>query len=353
MDDDGLGVYGVKIESCYFNGAIPSSWIVRKDIPHWHTNEADVDQRLKKQRVEHANIRKIFAVVRSRDKTHVFMEYGEQGLDEYMEADQSAGTSLDSKLVEFQRLLGLADAVKFLHDEAADPETLVQEPIRHGDIKAANVVVFKDDAGDTLWKLSDFGISCIGQSTGRGASVDQLTFCPPEFMEGIIPPQAKTIKGDVWSMGCVAMVWLIWLMDGMTGLQAFREACINRPSRATGDSPNRRFFIIESNKLGAARKLAGGSSTGDFDVTMRTDEGDQRFAMKLNPAIEAYIEGICGDTVSRPAREKTFVRGVVNALRKTALVPDPDRRGTMMEFCDELKWVLTEVRSDGPQTGSS
>ena len=357
-EDTGFGIFKVKVDPANAHG-FPADFIARKDIPHGHTNEEEVGRRLKKQKVMHTYIRKIHGVVRSKHKTHIFMELADCSLLEHMQLDEIPGTSLETKIASFEELMGPADALKFLHCDAIDPDTGAQEPIRHGDIKADNVVPITDQDGNVLYKLSDFGIACIGKEK-KGPCVDQLTCCPPEFLANLIPGRDRSIRGDVWSFGCLCIIWLVWLLDGMgeddgsKGLRHFQKRCWNKPTAASGDSPNQRFFIIEDNVERAENDFLGREGDSrDFETHMRTDDADHPVVMKLNPAVEAYVEHICGEDDDRGGREKTFIRKAFAALKDIALVPDPAKRGTMGHLCDALKQVIANARSDIPQTGPS
>lgn len=353
-----VGLYRVMIDPPYFRGSIPAGWVVRKDVPCDKTNEAKVDQRLKQQKVMHAHIRKIYGIDRSPERTHIFMEWTDEGsLEDYMRRDKIPSTRFETKIAWFAKLLGPADALRFMHHDALDPESQLHEAICHGDIRPDNIMLFIEDRR-ILLKISDFETSCIGQDGRKGcAYISQLVYCPPESMEGLVAAPAKSTKGDVWSMGCLLFEWLVWLWHGFgnestasRGLQVFRRSCKHRPTAATGDLPNDRFFVVQSNESGSSISTSGSkSSRKDFPVYIRTENRDCPTVIELNPAIDAYVERIGGNCGLPWTREQNFVRKVFAVLKEHALVPNPAERGTMIALCDALKKVVESACSDIPQ----
>ncbi|KAI0523946.1 hypothetical protein F5B22DRAFT_423512 [Xylaria bambusicola] len=117
-----------------------------------------------------------------------------------------------------QQLGGLASALYTLH----------QGGWRHGDVKPENILRFKDRTTLGILKLGDLGLAKTHhQSTALRQAptttrVGTMRYEPPETVVSNNQPRSR--KYDIWSMGCVTMEFVIWLLYGPTGLNEFSRA---------------------------------------------------------------------------------------------------------------------------------
>lgn len=88
---------------------------------------------------------------------------------------------------------------------------------RHGDIKPENILWFDDALGTGgLLKISDFGESelnsRLSKTKRRSNVVNTRTYSPPECdLETKIIRQSS----DIWSLGCVFMEFVTWMLGGV------------------------------------------------------------------------------------------------------------------------------------------
>ena len=107
---------------------------------------------------------------------------------------------------------------------------------RHGDISPRNILWYddgdSDDEDDQLrgtLKITNFGqaeISLLPSKTTRGEVLSTLTYRPPEddFPDSIIQ-----LSYDIWSLGCVYLEFVTWLVGGHELVKSFSR------SRAVAD----------------------------------------------------------------------------------------------------------------------
>ncbi|KAI0479745.1 kinase-like domain-containing protein [Xylaria cf. heliscus] len=92
----------------------------------------------------------------------------------------------------------------------------------HGDIKPENILLFGGDRQGSchVWKIGDFGVSNRFLVATRGGDIPKgftPTYQSPEHqVEGRIDDCA-----DVWSLGCVLLETVIWMLRGWDGLVHF------------------------------------------------------------------------------------------------------------------------------------
>ncbi|GAW21860.1 hypothetical protein ANO14919_113860 [Xylariales sp. No.14919] len=135
------------------------------------------------------------------------------------------------------QMVGIVDGIEKLHGEH-------NEGTRHGDIKPANILIFKkgeDDKGEL--KIADVGLAkyhttytrerISATTTNRGSR----RYEPPEVGKSEVgepglgsshqPFRKFSRKYDIWSLGCTFVEFLIWLFYGPQKLKAFFNECKN------------------------------------------------------------------------------------------------------------------------------
>lgn len=150
-----------------------------------------------------------------------------------------------------EQCLGLADGLHRIHNTqlsfSHEPEHRLAVPGlgngpedktcgRHGDIKPQNILWFKHEPnkyGHGVLKISDFGLArfhsyMTTKVSPVGISVSQ-TYKAPEFElnEEISRPY------DVWSLGCLYLEFITWLVLGWQGVNEFSlKRCQDQDCRA-------------------------------------------------------------------------------------------------------------------------
>ncbi|KAH7161677.1 kinase-like domain-containing protein [Dactylonectria macrodidyma] len=116
---------------------------------------------------------------------------------------------------------------------------------RHGDIKCDNILCFQVAGASDQYVLviSDFGLSDFNRDTSRSNIPNQRIPAVP----GYRPPECD-IKGglvsrayDIWTMGCLFLEFLTWLLGGPTCLKEFQH---KRETTFITGSKNNIFFDL-------------------------------------------------------------------------------------------------------------
>lgn len=148
--------------------------------------------------------------------------------------------SFDDKTVVWsvEQISGLMDALKLVHTFVLKKDLIIPSGYRvqdndgclvvregeekygrHGDLKPANILFF-DSEGKL--KIADFGLGRFhGRDSRSGINakkvVGTLTYEPPECsLETFV-----SRKYDIWSMGCMLLEFVTWLLLGYEGITAF------------------------------------------------------------------------------------------------------------------------------------
>ncbi|KAJ4203465.1 hypothetical protein NW759_015141 [Fusarium solani] len=142
----------------------------------------------------------------------IIFPWAEHGdLKQYWE--EEADRSLPVFIWSIEQLVGLASALRDLHEVNC----------RHGDLKPSNIFYFKDDGG--ILKIADLGVSKVHSIATDQRKGETATTASTRAYEG---PEAygqtnapRSRKYDCWSMGCVILEFVIWLLYDQRALDGF------------------------------------------------------------------------------------------------------------------------------------
>lgn len=160
---------------------------------------------------------------------HMIFPWAECDLDTYWENNPRPHPG-DLGLIRWlsRQCLGIMEAVDVIHN----PTHLTWENKfgRHGDIKAENILWFKSQPNDPddrgILVISDLGLTAINSDKSRSMQPNTGLKMTPSYR----PPECD-IKGgkisrsyDIWTLGCLYLELVCWLLRGQAGKAQFDEA---------------------------------------------------------------------------------------------------------------------------------
>lgn len=113
---------------------------------------------------------------------------------------------------------------------------------RHGDLKPENILWYKDSNSRGILQIADLGLGRFHRMESR-SNQDPLriegspTYMPPELPLGELISRAY----DIWSLGCVFLEFMTWILLGPKGLLQFREA---RTAKAHNGITDDTFYML-------------------------------------------------------------------------------------------------------------
>ncbi|KAI1390532.1 uncharacterized protein F4822DRAFT_393448 [Hypoxylon trugodes] len=178
---------------------------------------------------------------------------------------QNPTPTLDSSLCQHfaEQFLGIATAIYQIHygrttkhQNSASPVTI---PIQgqHGDIKPENFLCFQDhtDLEQPTLVLSDFGLGRFHIREGRQDSSRPIGFSPTYRAPELDVKGTVDEAYDIWSLGCVFLESITWLLRGWEGVKCFAESrALSTWLASEGQQKGNSFFWIEG-KPGAGKTL--------------------------------------------------------------------------------------------------
>lgn len=188
-----------------------------------------------------------------------------------------------------QQCLGLADGLDNIHDASITSEELESDGNlqgnflpnsnpgaqddnrihgRHGDIKPQNILWFCNDPNrynHGVLKITDFGATVFHSALTTKVSARRVpitrTYAAPEIdtSEGHDEPQISR-RFDIWSLGCVYVEFVTWILLGNEKLKTFAEKRLRRGVRRHFNEDtfytihNRNPILLRTTKYATTKK---------------------------------------------------------------------------------------------------
>jgi serine/threonine protein kinase len=128
-----------------------------------------------------------------------------------------------------RQMLGLSEALRALHQDLVG-----DSHCRHGDLKPDNILLF-EEAKDRRLVITDLGVSRIhNQPTemrpgGTTTKATTLAYQAPEVSDREARDEPRHRTYDVWSVGCIFLEFVIWLIHDINAVNNFYAHRYRRP----------------------------------------------------------------------------------------------------------------------------
>ncbi|KAF4952468.1 hypothetical protein FGADI_6702 [Fusarium gaditjirri] len=187
--------------------------------------------------VKHENMLPCIAAIKMGLSHYFLFPWADGGnLRDFWQSEPSPKLSSNLTMDALQQLCGLSEALEFLHKYTSqahpDPSTAREEGggIRHGDLKPENILRFRSPIPSELGtlKIADMGLAKHHEVSTRlrqnmtSTKYGTLRYEPPET--AVNKTKATSRLYDVWSMGCIILEFVVWLLDGQQGLDDFNDS---------------------------------------------------------------------------------------------------------------------------------
>ncbi len=122
----------------------------------------------------------------------------------------------------FDQFVGISSALEELHENNC----------RHNDLKPENILWFKDNDDKGTLQIADLGLAAFHekeadtkQRHGKPTETPSGTsrYEPPEMDQNRDNDGPRSRQYDIWSMGCIMLELLVWLIYGCDAVKSFRK----------------------------------------------------------------------------------------------------------------------------------
>ncbi|POS71541.1 protein kinase [Diaporthe helianthi] len=191
---------------------------------------------------------------------------------------------------------------------------------RHGDIKPENILWFKQDKSHPefgILKLSDFGLTTFHRAWTTAVNAEEVrvthTYSAPEQQT----EETLSRPFDVWSLGCIILEFVTWILLGSKGLTTFEDK----------------------------RYLDGGIKSPRFSLdnffTVFHTENQPQAQAKVKPSVESWI-----NKLKKLPQCSQFLIEVLNYIQNNMLLVQKDRRDTAMSVSEHFKTMLLKCKKN-------
>ncbi|KAF8853242.1 kinase-like protein [Acephala macrosclerotiorum] len=224
----------------------------------------------------HRNIVTLLATITckkgiSKEEYHLLFPWAEGDLLSYWQRKGKPKKDHETFIWISDQVCGIIEAVDFIHNPGPNMVDKDGEKLygRHGDIKPENILWFRRDGAEIL-VISDLGLSAVHRDVSRsnvpGLNIPATpNYRPPECdMAGAHGHVSRSF--DVWTLGCMFLEFVVWILDGWEGRQRFRS---ERFSAYINGVDTDIYFNIQ--------KVDGDANKYAFKIKDKVEEATQQF----------------------------------------------------------------------------
>ncbi len=130
---------------------------------------------------------------------------------------------------------------------------------RHGDLKPENILWITDteainDAG--VLQISDFGLGRFHRFESKSKADPKTINGSPTYVPPELPLERPISREyDIWSLGCIFLEFVTWLLEGQDGLDDFSDA---RKEEAYDGIEDDTYYILYNAESGLEGKVREG-----------------------------------------------------------------------------------------------
>ncbi|GJD02502.1 Serine/threonine protein kinase [Colletotrichum higginsianum IMI 349063] len=269
------------------------------------------------QQHNHPHLIKHIATWQAGNKFFVMFEWADGGsLWDFWERENPGAPSQEVILWSLRQIRGLVSALEALHSLNC----------RHGDLKPENILHFKDrgdkhesSGGRGILVMADVGVSRvhkqmthlrIGPTTTRATTI---SYQAPETDTD--PKVARSRAYDAWSIGCILLEHIVWLLYGLQGIEGFRKRRESKSFDGTYGSAN--FYSLTISHL-------------------------ERRA-EIHHAVEDAMDALQRDPRCQVG---TALGDLLKLIREGLLKIDPQDRFKALEIQDAVERIVRDARPD-------
>lgn len=261
--------------------------------------------------LEHSHLIKAIFAYKQGSERYIVFPWAQGGNLRELWHNNSGPTNRENELWAWTQIQGLSEGLSKLHSRST----------RHGDLKPENILNFGDvnKSGSGRLVIADVGIAkyhadvtAKRQAEGKPTTnkYGTLRYAPPKTEIGTTQTGGQiSRKYDSWSLGCILLEFIIWLLHGNNGLSKFE---------------NERHDDIQPIK------------TSSFWV-----EG-----LNGRPFLHPVVSRWTNQELSKHHNRESALRDLLNIVASELLVIDVGQRRYVSQFCESLRQLQKKCAED-------
>ncbi|KAI0443395.1 hypothetical protein F4803DRAFT_515237 [Xylaria telfairii] len=305
-------IYHGSIQESHVDGSSMGTDVAVKELQRTpitsdQSYETEVEALEAARAIEHDHLVKFIGGFEIDRKQYLMFQWANsRTLKDFWNNQESLERSQKMILWVLQQAKGLTDGLNKLHN--FDPE----RNCRHGDLRPENIIWSESPNSFGHLLITDLGLARIHvlatglRNVPTHTIAGDIRYQPPEIQT--TPHRKRSRSYDVWSMGCILLEFIIWLLSGKAGLESFQKNC------------NDSFYFMEK------------------------DDG-------LQPIVTDWIRYLKDKHLSGEACVSDALKDLLNYLHSDVLIKDVQlescnsgSRATMKDLFSKLENIVSESK---------
>ncbi|KAI8626141.1 kinase-like protein [Xylariaceae sp. FL1651] len=246
-------VYKVLIHPAHHNLGYQGGYFAVKQLLHYTELEfnQEVNALNRVRKLNHPHLLRLLATYSQAGSYYLIFQWADSDLRAFWEQNPGPLPVPTSSRWMLDQCLGIAKGLRLIHSgrctSGNEQSTLTG---RHGDIKAANILLFAQTSASHaslggILAISDFGLTKFHQQAS----------CHRMYSNGV--PATRTYRApegdlkkpishlwDHWPLGCLYLEFIIWLLQGWDALEEFVKERAKEDHSGYPEATEDKFFNI-------------------------------------------------------------------------------------------------------------
>jgi serine/threonine protein kinase len=207
--------------------------------------EKSILQKLSKQ--DHPHIIKLLATYQHKNLYNLIFPLANSNLRQYWADAKHPKFSSQTALWVLKQCEGMAEGLAAIHNFTVSDQLMSPRPLMHHegnfsvsqgekiycshmDLKPENILRFESPGGNGtnnlgVFKISDFGLARFhGRESRSKMDAKEVGFTPTYAAPELALGKPISRKYDLWSLGCLYLEFITWLLQGGAEVEAFADA---------------------------------------------------------------------------------------------------------------------------------
>ncbi|KAF5003963.1 hypothetical protein FDECE_9526 [Fusarium decemcellulare] len=262
----------------------------------------------------HPHLLRAIATCMVCSKYYILFPWAEGGdLNEVWKRRKDETGDANLVLWSLKQMAGLVDALRLMHGINH----------RHGDLKPGNILSFprgnpfcrsREGLEETL-VIADYGVSqrhkqaTYERKEGTNTRATTPSYEAPEADGDQTDPRSR--KYDLWSVGCIFLEFVVWLLYGYRAVKGFER-----------------------------HRIAKGKMNGGYPCFYSTEDDEEQSRVEVNEAVNDAVTAILNDP---RCTESTAIGDLVGLIPKCLLLIDAAQRDTAQDFHEKLAAIVAKA----------
>ncbi|OJJ48237.1 hypothetical protein ASPZODRAFT_130197 [Penicilliopsis zonata CBS 506.65] len=278
----------------------------------------------------HPHLIKLLSTFRQGGKWNLIFPFADCNLRTYWDSHPIPAFEVETIKWTLDQIIGLASAIYHIHDfrleyrqkdvSVAGLTLRVQEQERvygrHGDLKPENILWFKESPNINargILQITDFGLGRFHGRVSRSNVNPSSVYASPTYEAPELKLSRPVSRAyDMWSLGCVFLEFLTWLLMGAKAIEDFAD-CRGEPSNISDDGS---ITFSDDNFFTITDQGQGGKVRAGVITWVESLHAHENCSGLIHELLDCVMDGLIVIDASRRFKAGQLVRNLKSLKQK-------------------------------------